>query len=278
MNTVMASRRRPPISSRLNVPQLRERLELLFRTARSPRIHTVSALDRKLGLTGQRSFRQYYRGDRPSGIPGELVTPFLKLFNLQLEELLLPLVALERLLESQAHGDPQKGWYSAEIHRPAQELTVAGEIRFSWPAWDLQLILVPCSPTSPLALLPDGEQRTRVQAGTPFHIELRQGGNSHPRMMGLLKSTDFVCFLEPDELPAGELRRRLPGPFSLEPGPCSLTLLLLGNGPVPADGLQKLREPDGRSRRLGAEAIYAAAREQGANPLVVLRADLEAMG
>jgi hypothetical protein len=274
MTTAKPVRRRP-ISNRVSVPQLRERLEILFRTARKPGIRTVSSLDRELGLVGQRSFRQYYRGDRPSGIPGELLADFLTLFRLEMEELLLPLAAFERLMESAALGRPNSAWYSAAIHVPTQELTDSGEVSLSWPDWNLQLRLVPVSAAGPLAVPAGGAaHRTVVRGQQPFHIELSQAGASHPRMLGLLEGSELSCFLEPGEPPGGELRRRLPQPCSLEPGPCSLWLLLLGTVPVPDRELQRLRAPDTRTRRLGAEAIFAAAHEQAPAALAVLRADL----
>lgn len=273
--------RQPPISSRVSVPQLRWRLEILFRTARKPGIHTVSALDRELGLEGQRSFRQYYRGDRPSGIPGELIVPFLRLFRLRLEELLQPLAAFERQMESEAFGeDSSSGWYDAQIHAPRQELTQTGEICFSWPDWDLQLTLSPCHPATGRSLKEElgggTSRRTRLNGHGPFHIELHQAGENHPRMLGLLESNELTCFLEPGELPDGELRRRMPE-CHLEPGPCSLWLLLLGSAPVPGKELQRLRAADTRTRRLGAEAIFEAAR-QHTGEIAVLRADLEVGG
>jgi hypothetical protein len=274
--------RRSPISSRVNLPFLREKLAILFRTARAPGIDTVSALDRKLGLEGQRSFRQYYRGDRPSGIPGELVSPFLKLFNLKMHELLQPLSSFEWQMESEAHGTTGVSWHDAEILSPRQEISTSGEMRFSWLDRQTELRLVPCSSAGPLAL-PSGPhaigsapQRTRLRSRTPFHLESVQAGDSHPRILGLLEGRELVCFLEPGELPAGPLQQRLPDTLSLEEGPCTLWLLLLGKGPVDDSQVQLLRAEDTRTRRLGAEAIYGAACKQNAGSVAVLRVDLEA--
>jgi hypothetical protein len=283
MSTVMASvsSRRPPISSRVSVAQLRERLEILFRTARSPGIHTVSALDRTLGLEGQRSFRQYYRGDRPSGIPGELVAPFLKLFNLRLHELVQPLSSFERQMESEAHGAGGISWHDAQILTPRQEVTSSGEIRFSWPDSKVELRLVPCSPSSPL-ILPNTAhaagspvQRTRLRGQSPFHLEISQSGAGHSAMLGLLEGKELVCFLEPGQLASGERQLRLADALSLETGPCSLWLLPMSAGTVADTEVQKLHAEDTRTRRLGAEAIYAASRGQGKSAPMVLRAELE---
>jgi hypothetical protein len=262
------------------VAQLRERLEILFRNARCPGVHTVSTLDRTLGLEGQRSFRQYYRSDRPSGIPGELLAPFLKLFSLRLHELTQPLAAFERLIESQSLGPTGISWHDAQSHAPRQEVTSAGVIRFTWPESKTELSLVPCSTTSPL-VLPNlahaaAAGRTRLRGQSPFQIELAQSGDRHPRMLGLLEGRDLICFLEPRELPGGELHRRLPDTLSLEPGPSSLWLLLLGDRAVADSDVQKLRAAeDTRTRRLGAEAIFAAAREHDAGSVTVLRIDLD---
>ena len=86
------------ITGRLEVPSLKAKLQLLFRSGRNQRITNVASLDRELRLSQQRSFRQYYRNDRANAIPADLVDPFLDLFCLSEEELRLPYRRFEILL------------------------------------------------------------------------------------------------------------------------------------------------------------------------------------
>jgi hypothetical protein len=283
---------RSHISNRMPIPQLRERLELLFRHQRHVRIGKVTELDRELGLSGERSFRQCYRKDRVNGIPGDLLEPFLGLFRLRLEELRLPLEDFTRLLEStSAQGRPPIGWYGAEASSPPLEVTriAPGDVRFTWPDLGVCVTFVSEQQSAPLAAPQESvtllnlrrreASKAFVLLQREFRIEVQLPENKYRRVMGLIEGSQLSCFHPPYELQRTKLRLHIPqdgDPYYFdEVGRHSLWILLFGSVRISSSEIHELDSDDARTRRSGAERIFNAARNEAPESVVVLRADFD---
>jgi len=285
--------RRKYLSRRVPIPDLRERLELLFAKSRNPRIKTISALDVELKLSGERSIRQYYRSDRRSGIPAELLDDFLAVFRLRRDELLLPLEELERLLESTAsHGRPPIGWYGLEAKFPAARVGRGrkGDVCFEWPSLRLAVNLVSERETAPLAAPAESvtllnlrrreASKAFVLLQREFRVDVQLPESRYSRIMGLIEGSQLTCFQKPYLLAPTKRRLLIPSdgdPFYFdEAGRHSLwVLLLLGDVHLNSADVEELDSEDARTRREAAEKIYNSSRNVAPEAVVVLRADFD---
>ena len=140
------------ITERLEVPSLKAKLQLLFRSGRNQRITNVASLDREPRLSQQRSFRQYYRNDRANAIPADLVDPFLDLFCLSEEELRLPYRRFEILLQRDKTKGGRLSWSGAEapFPKPSQFRTDGARGGFAWERLGIAVEFVSESAAAPI--------------------------------------------------------------------------------------------------------------------------------
>jgi len=280
---------RTRISARLCVPNLKDKLTLLFQKARNPRIITVSALDRELGMQADRSIRQYYRPDRPSGIPAELIDAFLATFRLTKAELELPLPKFQQLLDSELSSFSHEGWYGAPPNLPKLKAPPGCQtnIRFIWEQPEIIIDFIAESSDAPILALDPAiillNLRRRsaeipsVRVQTEFRIELVLRHSLCVRLLGLIEGSQLSCFQKPYLLRSGLTKLRIPAddePFYFdETGRHTLWLLILGDVSLTAAEIKALDSKNPAKRRATADRIHTTA--QAHSTVNVLRADFD---
>lgn len=277
------------ISAKLEVKDLGKKLKLLLVNARNPRVTNVAALDRELGLSGDRSFRQYYRSDRPSGIPGPLIEKFLRAFDLAIEQLQMEFSEFKSFIESNmANEARQEGWYSAKFLSPKQLNPPGrpGDLRLAWENSGIvidfaseiaSLPILAGAPDLTLLNLRRATTLTSVRLNTKFRIELTLRERKFDRLMGLIEGNDVECFHKPFPLQPGPIKLRIPAtgePYHFDTqGLHTIWLIAFSDVRLSSADFKALESVDSRRRRAAAERIFDIATAHVPKSVAVFRAE-----